>query len=312
MLTVNEPADLVRAAVAPGVAEGVVALVFAVRAVRVDGWNLPRWSTRATSVFSRRAAVAGLTRFGRVGLYAADAIAVGIALGPAATSGAYAVSRRVVFALVAVGLVVPTLLAPALARARSRGSAAASHQVGRGIGLLLGLFVPAALGLMLVAGRLLPALFGADYRNGSIVLALVAARLPVLLVATWLGSALVALGSEREALRATAFAGLVALIALPSAAILFGPLGIGLAVLGIEAVAVIAATLALHRIGIAVQRCVPWDRIALGCAGLVGSVAATSTAPLAVTCIAGAIGYGAGWGLGHLLKARRVTIGATA
>ncbi|HWE38832.1 MAG TPA: methyltransferase domain-containing protein, partial [Isosphaeraceae bacterium] len=214
-LMVNAPDDLVRAAVAPGVAEGLVALLFAVRAVRTDGWPLPRWSARAAGVFSRRAAVAGLMRFVRVGLYAADAIALGFALGPALASGAYAVSRRVVFALVAVGVVVPTLLAPALARARSRGRAEASAEVGRGLGLLLGLFVPAALGLMLIADRVLPSLFGPVYRDGSGLLALVAARLPVLLAATWLGSALVALGTAREALRATALAGLAALVALP-------------------------------------------------------------------------------------------------
>ncbi|HEY2155007.1 MAG TPA: hypothetical protein VGH33_05225, partial [Isosphaeraceae bacterium] len=208
--------------------------------------------------------------------------------------------------------VVPNLLAPALARARSRGRAEASVEVGRGLGLLLGLFVPAALGLMLVADRALPAVFGPVYRDGSGVLALVAARLPVLLAATWLGSALVALGSEREALRATATAGLVALVALPASAILFGPVGIAFAALGIEAVAVIGAWSALRRIGLTAHRSVAWDRIVLGCAGLVGSVAAASSAPLAVTCAAGAIGYGAGWALGHLLWSRTGTIGAPA
>ncbi len=301
LLMVNAPTDLVRAAAAPGVAEGVVACLFALRAFRAEGWRRPRWSVRAARVFSRRAAVAGLMRFVRVGIYAADAIALGFAFGPTSASGAYAVSLRVVFALVAVGVVVPKLLAPALARARLRGPADASAEISRGLGLLLGLFVPAALGLMLVADRVLPALFGSGYRNGSVVLALVGMRLPVLLTATWLGSALVALGSEREALRSTAIAGLAALIALPIAAIHFGPVGIGFAALGIEAIAVIGAWLALRRHGFTPQRSVPWDRLLLGCAGLVGSVAAMSSAPLAVTCLAGAAGYGAGWALGRFL-----------
>ncbi len=312
VLAVNSPADLVRAAVAPGVAETIVAVLFAVRAARGDAWPWPRWRGRATRVLSRRAAVAGVTRFLRVGLYAADAIALGLAFRPASASGAYAVSRRIVLALVAVGLVVPTLLAPALARTRSRGKAAASAEVGRGVGLLLGLFVPAALGLMLVADRALPALFGANYGAETGVLALVAARLPVLLVATWLGSALVALGSEREALRTTVFAGLFALVVLPASAILFGPVGIGFAALGVEAVAVGAAWLALRRMGIAMAQSIPWDRLVPGCAGLIAAVAALSSAPLAVTCVGGAAGYGAGWGLGHLLRARSVTGEASA
>ena len=210
------PADFVRAAMGPGVAEGVVAVACAARAWRAGDGRRARWDARAARALSGRAMLAGLTRFGRVGLYTADAMALGwVAM--SATSGAYAAARRVVFALVAVGVVVPTLLAPAVARARGRS--AVSDEVGRGVGLLLGLFVPAALGLILTSGRVLPALFGDEYGRGAILLALVAARLPVLLTATWFGAALVAIGHEGAALTATLIAGLSAAVALPSAAV---------------------------------------------------------------------------------------------
>ncbi len=309
LLTVDSPAGLARAAAAPGVAEGIVACLFAVRASGAGGWRVPRWSGRAAMALSRRAAVAGLMRFARVGLYAADAVALGLALGPTSASGSYAASRRIVFALVSVGLVVPTLLAPAVARARSRGMAEVSAEIGRGLRILVGLFAPAALGLILVAGRALPALFGPGFRGGSGELGVVAARLPVLLAASWLASALVALGSEREALRATAIAGVAALVALPISAIRFGTLGIGVAALCVEALAVIGACLTLRRLGLTAHRLLPWNRLLVGCAGLVGAVLATSSAPLAVTCIAGAAGYAAGWTIAGSLPSRGAAVG---
>jgi O-antigen/teichoic acid export membrane protein len=213
---------------------------------------------------------------------------------------------------VAVGVVVPTLLAPAVARARSRGLTEASGEVGRGVAILLGLFVPASLGLMLTSGRVLPALFGPGYLEGTTALALVAARLPVLLVATWLGSALVAIGRERAALGATGLAAVAALIAVPTAALASGTAGIAAAVLGVEAVAAIGAWSALQRLGVDPGRSVGWGRLVTGCLGLVASVAATSSAPLAWTCLAGAAGYAVGWGFAGWCGSAPTSVGATA
>jgi O-antigen/teichoic acid export membrane protein len=305
-LAVSGPVDVVAAALAPGVAEAIVAISCAVRAARVDGWPRPRWGWRAARVLSGRAAVAGLTRFVRVGLYAADAIALMLTAG---ACGPYAAGRRVVFVSVAVGLVVPTLLAPGLTRARAKGIEEATAQIGRGVGLLLGLALPAALGLMLTSGRILPFLFGDDYRAGGVLLALVAARLPILLAAAWFGSALVAIGRERAALASTLVAGLVALVALPAAAVGLGPLGIGAAALGVEAVAGVGGWVALRRSGVGVFRGVGWDRLIVGCAGLAASVALTASAPLPITCLAGAIGYAAGWGLAGTCGIRMARLG---
>lgn len=303
------PGDLVLAAVAPGVAEAVIALVCAVRSIRADGWPRPRWRDRAARVFSGRAAVAGLTRFGRVGLYLADAMALGLAIEAGGDRGAYAAGRRLVFALVAVGMVVPTLLAPALARARLKGPSAASDEVGRGVSLLLGLFVPAALGLMMTSGRILPFLFGDDYRSPPVLLMLIAMRLPVLLAATWLVTALVAIGREREALKVTASAGVVAAVVTPLSAISFGTVGLGAAALGVEVVAAAGGWLTLRRLGIEPGRASVWGRLVAGSLGLVGAVAISSAAPVVMSCLAGAIGYAAGWMLAGPLAAGRPRMG---
>jgi O-antigen/teichoic acid export membrane protein/SAM-dependent methyltransferase len=290
------PGDIVRAAVAPALAETLVALACVVQAARSEG--LPRllWRARLAVVLSRRAAVAGLTRFGRVGLYAADAMALAIASG--SDLGSYAVGRRLVFALVAVGLVVPTLLGPGLARASMRGREGASAEVGRGVSLILGLFAPAALGLILVAGRLLPGLYGPAYAGGAMLLGLVALRLPVILAATWFQSALVAIGEEAKALRLTIGASILALAVVPVAAVSSGAVGIGTAILGVEAVAALGGWLALRRLGIDPGRSVEVRPIALGCLGLIAGVVLTSSTFLPITCTAGAIGYMIGWRMG--------------
>ena len=71
----------------------------------------PRFRRRAWAALARRGAVAGATRFGRVSLYAADVLAIGWWAGP--SLGPYAAARRVAFALLALGLVVPSAVAPA-------------------------------------------------------------------------------------------------------------------------------------------------------------------------------------------------------
>jgi O-antigen/teichoic acid export membrane protein len=124
----------------------------------------------------------------------------------------------------------------------------AAAEVRRGLTILLGLFIPAALGLWLLGDLVLPALFGSQYQQASPLLGLVAARLPILLVATWFQSALVAFGRERVALRLTLMAGLVASILLPISAITAGPIGIGWAVLGAEAVMAVGGWISLRRL----------------------------------------------------------------
>jgi O-antigen/teichoic acid export membrane protein len=122
------------------------------------------------------------------------------------------------------------------------------------LAILLGLFLPAALGLWLLADVILSVLFGSQYHQASPLLGLVAARLPVLLVATWFQSALVAFGREGVALRLTLMAGVIALMTLPVAAITVGPIGIGWAILGVETFLAIGGWVALRKLGIGGRR----------------------------------------------------------
>ena len=76
------------------------------------GCPVPRLAAPGVAlVLARRGAIAGLIRFGRVSLYGADLLALGWWAGP--ELGAYAAARRLVFGLVALGLVVPAAVAPA-------------------------------------------------------------------------------------------------------------------------------------------------------------------------------------------------------
>ena len=302
---VNRPDDLPRAAIAPALGESLVAAACLVRALRAGHRPRPRFRKRAAIVVSRRATMAGGTRFLRVGLYGADAMALGLISGAAV--GTYAAGRRLTFALVAVGIVVPSLLAPALARAWKAGRDRASAEVGRGASILLGLFVPASIGLILTADRVLPWLFGPDYGDGSAGLVPIAIRLPLLLLATWFQAALVAIGREGRALSATAIVAGLAAIVLPLAAIGWGTLGIGWTVLGVEAIAAGSGYLSLRRAGVEPIGGLDLRPIAVGCLAMGLVVAATRSGPFPIVCLAGALAYGAAWAIP--VGGRRLALG---
>jgi O-antigen/teichoic acid export membrane protein len=129
-------------------------------------------------------------------------------------------------------------------------------------------------GLALTADRWMPLLFGASYQQGGPWLALVAARLPWLLTASFDQAALVS--CRREAWVLDQMVGLVALAVLivPLAVICGGPWGVGWAALVIEVVGAVGGWRRLARLGVAP----PWDHTAGG--AVVGSLA------LALVCLA--------------------------
>jgi O-antigen/teichoic acid export membrane protein len=167
-----------------------------------------------------------------VWLYGADVIVLGCLAIP--EYGSYAAARRVVFALVALGLVVPTAFGPIIARAWVSGTEPARRATARCTTLLIGGSVPAAIGLILAAGILMPLLFGPDYRNGAIWLALIAARLPLLLLFTLGQTALVACRRENAALRLTLLMATAAALLIPPAAITGGPTASALCLIVVE------------------------------------------------------------------------------
>ena len=248
LVVVNDPGALGRAAWAPVVGETLGALVPLSAHSAAYGWPRPRFRRRAWTVLAHRGAIAGLIRFGRVSLYAADLLALGWWTGP--ELGPYAAARRLVFALIALGLTVPATMAPALARAWAAGASGARRLIEETLGMLLAVSLAATVGLMIAAELVMPLLFGARFRYGGPWLVLIAARLPALLAASFIQAALVACRRETWVLDQTAGLILLALALVPFAAARWGPWGVGWAVLGIELVAAYGGSRMLARLGL--------------------------------------------------------------
>ncbi len=124
---------------------------------------------------------------------------------------------------------------PRVARAWSLGPATARKQVADALSALWTLSLPASVGLALTSDRWMPTLFGGSYRDGGFYLALIAARLPWLLAASFAQSALVAFRREGLCLRLVLAQTLLAALLIPAGAVAAGPWGVGWASFAVEA-----------------------------------------------------------------------------
>ncbi len=287
------PGDAVRAAACLVIAEAAGTAVSLYAHGRDHGFPRPVWKRRASLVLARRGAVAGLTRFARVTLYGADLLALGWWAGN--DLGPYAAARRVVFALAALGLVVPATLGPSIARAWAMGAGPARERVSVALLWVWSLSLPAAVGLGLTADRWMPALFGAAYAGGGPLLALAAARLPWLLAAGVAQAALIA--CRREGLGLTLVLGQFALAAVlvPASVAAAGPRGVGWAAFAVEAAGAVAGWAMLARLGVAPTWAAQTGRALVGCLGLVAACRLTRAVPLPLVTLAGAFAYAAAW-----------------
>jgi len=256
---VRSPGDVLRAGWCLVLAEVGGALVPFVWHVGGFGWPRVRFRRRAWVVVARRGMIAGLTRFGRVSLYGADLLVLGWWAG--AEFGAYAAARRIVFGLVALGLVLPASLAPAIARQWACGTSLARGLIEDSMLRLWALSVPAGLVLMVMAGRWMPLLFGDGYRDGGPWLALIAARLPWLLTASFIQAALVACRRESWVLDQTVGLVVLAVILVPVSAAVAGPWGVGWSLLMIEFVAAVSGWRMLGRLGLTPRWSVRRERL---------------------------------------------------
>jgi len=290
---VRDGGDTLRAAACLVLAEVVAAAIFLAVHARDHGFPRVQFRKRASLVLARRGAVAGLTRFARVTLYGADLLALGWWAG--GELGAYAASRRVVFALAALGLVIPAVVGPSIARAWAAGPDEARARVADALRKLWSVSLPAAVGLGLTADRWMPLLFGHAYRDGGAWLALAAARLPWLLAASFAQAALVACRREGWALRLTLAQAALAALLIPPAAVWAGPWGVGWAALAVEAAGAVAGWAVLARLSVVPGWPELTGRALVGCLGLIAGCRLAAGAPLALVCLAGAFGYGAAW-----------------
>lgn len=293
LVLVNGSGDVLAAALCLVSAEILGALVpFVDHSLRV-GLPRPKFRERATLILARRGTVAGLSRFLRVTLYGADLLLLGWRVG--ADLGEYAAARRVVFALVALGLVVPAALAPSVAVAWAAGVWQARRRVGALLGALWAVSLPAAIGIGMTADRWMPLLFSDAYREGGPFLALVVARLPWLLAAAFAQSALVACRREDLGLRLVLAQLAVAALVMPLGLFASGPSGIGWAAVAVEAAGAILGWAYLARLG-ATPGWVELTAAPLGgCLALVAACNLTRGAPLTAVVLVGALAYAMGW-----------------
>lgn len=240
--------DPIRAIVVGILAESAGALVVGTAHVAAFGFPRPRLPLRAVGVVLRLGLTAGITRLLRVGLYGIDLLVLAWMLGPTDT-GPYAAARRIVFGLIAVGLVVPTVVLPRIARAAREGPSAVRRIVFEIGWPLTGLSMIGALALALTSHELLPIVFGASYRGSGAGMFWLAARIPALLLATLLQAALIACRKESEALGVVGRQTLLAALTYPPTAIWFGVEGVALAALGCETFGALVGWRALDRDG---------------------------------------------------------------
>ncbi len=257
------------------------------------GLPRPRFRRRAWAALARRGAIAGATRFGRVSLYAADVLALGAVAGSAL--GPYAAARRLAFALLALGLVVPTAVAPRVARAWAAGAGEARSVIGRTFAGLASAGLPATVGLMATADRWMPRLFGEGFREGAPWLALIAARLPFVLASNVQQAALIACRREGAALRLIGGMSALGLATIPAMGWRYGPWGVALSALGVEVAGAVGGWIALRGIGLAPDWHHSAGPAAAGCVALAMACRAGRDWPLGPVVFAGALVYGLVW-----------------
>ena len=232
-LLVSGPRDARLAAGCVVVAETIASIGFGLLHVFKYRAPRPRIRLRAIRVLLARGLVTSLGRFSRVFLYAADLLILGAILGSSGL-GPYAAARRIVFAILAVGLVIPSALGPLLAKTWLAGAFETSAALSRVTSLLLGPLIAASLGLILLAPEWMNDLFGSSYRSGGLALALFAARLPLMIISAMTVSALIAIRLENDTLQILSIACVLAVTFVPIVSWIWGPIGAAWSILGIE------------------------------------------------------------------------------
>ncbi len=147
----------------------------------------------------------------------------------------------------------------------------------------------------------MPLLFGGAYRAGAPWLALIAARLPLVLTAGLFQSALMACRREGQALVLTLWLMASTIIVLPAAAYWGGPRGVGWGMFGIELAAVLGGWELLRRLDVAPCWHHVGGRAVLACAGMGAVCEMLHGGSMALIVAGSAAAYGgAWWAIGRL------------
>jgi O-antigen/teichoic acid export membrane protein len=197
----------------------------------------------------------------------------------------------VAFALLALGLIIPSAVAPWIASEWARGEAQARKTVGNMIDRMSMIVLPATVGLVLTSDRWMDWLFGQRFIDSGPWLALIAARIPFILLSNLEQTALTACRDEGRTLQLVL--GMVALgiVIIPAFAVVSGVRGVAWGVLTVEAGGAVAGWIALTR-----KRLVPSGNptigsVILGCLAL-GIVCRVGAGwPLPMVVVAGITTY---------------------
>lgn len=290
-LLVRGSDDAVAAAVCAVIAECItVGMLLAVHVHNYGPIRL-RVSARALRVLCHRGMIASVSRFGRVVLFTADMLVLGFLTNSEGT-GSYAAARRIVFALIGVGIIFPSAVAPMIARASLSGPFEVRAAVARASRWLLAIALPASLGLIFTSRGWMEFLFGETFRDGGPALAILAARLPILLLSVLNLSALVAVREERAALKIVGLTCGLAAVLVPFGVIGFGWLGAGVSMLVVETFLAAGGWISLQKRGFAPSRGLVDHGTIIGCGAMSIALFAMKSQPVWIASFAGAAVYG--------------------
>jgi O-antigen/teichoic acid export membrane protein len=168
--------------------------------VRQYGVPRPVLGIRFLRVFLRRGRSVCVIQLAQTVIGSADVITVGM-LSPWADIGSYALTHRMITALLTFGLIFQQVSFPMLARSWRQATEAGRQSLNALIRVLMLVLIPIALGGALLAVPLVRFLMPRDYSGASLLLALGIWRAPLLTLAYLYQSTLIAVNRESVGVR---------------------------------------------------------------------------------------------------------------
>jgi O-antigen/teichoic acid export membrane protein len=168
--------------------------------VRQYGVPRPVLGLRFLRVFLRRGRSVCVIQLAQTVISSADVITVGM-LSQWADIGSYALTHRMITALLTFGLIFQQVSFPTLARSWRQATVAGRQSLNALIRVLMLVLIPIALGGALLAVPLVRFLMPRDYAGASLLLALGIWRAPLLTLAYLYQSTLIAVNRESVGVR---------------------------------------------------------------------------------------------------------------
>jgi O-antigen/teichoic acid export membrane protein len=193
------------------------------RYIRQYGVPRPVLGFRFLRVFLRRGRSVCLIQLAQTVISSADVITVGLLSKGYADFGSYALSQRMITALLMLGLILQQVSFPVLARSWRQATESGKQSLNGLIQVLMMVLVPIAIGGAVLAVPLVRFLMPRDYAGASLLLTLGIWRAPLLTLAYLYQSTLIAVNRESVGVRLLLVG---AVVSGPLVAILFCHFGL--------------------------------------------------------------------------------------